>query len=110
MKNRPLVALSSAAIVAVYAAGFARTRAAAERFDAPTPPRRPLTGVPERAGEHDRSNGAPRPEGRLELPAPTPASATTPRASSAARDTSPASAPPAAIAAAPDATTPPPFE
>jgi hypothetical protein len=41
MRNKPLAALSSAAIVAVYAAGFVRTRAAAERFDAPTPPRRP---------------------------------------------------------------------
>ena len=111
MKNRPLVALSSAAIVAVYAAGFARTRAAAERFDAPTPPRRPLTpGVPERSGEHAGDNRAPRPEGRLEIPAPTPAPATAPRAPSASRDTSPAAAPAAAIAPVPAETAPPPSD
>ena len=41
MKNRSLVALSSAAIVAVYTAGYMRTRAAAEPFDEPAEPRHP---------------------------------------------------------------------
>src|SRR5436190_171654 len=40
MKRRPLVALSSAAVFAVYAAGYVRTRAAAERFAADAAPRR----------------------------------------------------------------------
>ena len=80
MKNRPLAALSSAAIVAVYAAGFMRTRAAAERFEAPTPPRRPLTpSVPE-------ERTAPRAEGRLEIPPPAAAPSITPRAATAPRE------------------------
>jgi fumarate reductase flavoprotein subunit len=95
MKNKPLAALSSAAIVAVYAAGFVRTRAAAERFDAPTPPRRPLTpGVTE-------ERAAPRVEGRLEIPAPTPAPAIAPRVQPAPRETSSTDAPAPVIAPPP---------
>ena len=40
MKRRPLVALSSAAILAIYAAGYVRTRGAADRFAAEAAPRR----------------------------------------------------------------------
>jgi len=102
MKNRPLAALSSAAIVAVYAAGFVRTRADAERFDAPTPPRRPLTpAAGERAPAPSHVDGtAPRTEGRLEIPAPTPAPAIAPRAPSAPREARATEAP-APIAIAP---------
>ena len=94
MKNRPLAALSSAAIVAVYTAGFVRTRAAAERFEAPTPPRRPLTpSVP-------AETRAPRTEGRLEIPAPTPTPSIAPRVSPAPREAKATDAP-APIAIAP---------
>jgi uncharacterized protein with FMN-binding domain len=43
MKHRPLVAMSSAAILAVYAAGYVRTRSAADRFAAEATPRRAAT-------------------------------------------------------------------
>jgi hypothetical protein len=80
MKNRPLVALSSAAIVAVYTAGYVRTRAAAERFDVPTPARKPLTPrVPD-----DRT--PPRAEGRLEIPPPAAVPAITRRARPASQE------------------------
>jgi len=98
MKSRPLAALSSAAIVAVYAAGYVRTRAAAERFEAPTPPRRPL--IPSVPEEHT----APRTEGRLEIPAPTPAPSIAPRAPLAPREATATEAP------APIATAPPPLD
>src|SRR4051812_12964392 len=104
MKNRPLAALSSAAIVAVYAAGFVRTRAAAERFDAPAPPRRPLTsGVGERtaAPSHIPDGTAPRTEGRLEILAPTPAPGIAARAPSAARERTTADTPALAPSAPP---------
>jgi uncharacterized protein with FMN-binding domain len=45
MKHRPLVALSSAAILAVYAAGYERTRSAADRFAAEAAPRRAAAGA-----------------------------------------------------------------
>ena len=46
MKHRPLVALSSAAVLAVYAAGYVRTRAAADRFAAEAAPRRAPAATP----------------------------------------------------------------
>src|SRR5207237_2855644 len=46
MKRRPLVALSSAAILTVYAAGYVRTRSAAERFAVEAAPRRAAAGTP----------------------------------------------------------------
>ena len=46
MKHRPLVALSSAAVLAVYAAGYVRTRAAADRFAAEAAPRRTPAATP----------------------------------------------------------------
>ncbi len=46
-----LVTLSSAAIVAVYAAGFMRTRAAAERLEDASNERRPQMPAPPTAGE-----------------------------------------------------------
>jgi uncharacterized protein with FMN-binding domain len=49
MKHRPLVALSSAAILAVYAAGYERTRSAADRFAAEAAPRRTAAGAPPNA-------------------------------------------------------------
>jgi uncharacterized protein with FMN-binding domain len=74
MKNRPLVALSSAAIVAVYSAGYMRTRAAAERFD-PTEPRRPARPIAPSAPD------APAVEPRVTIPAPSPAPAVVSRQS-----------------------------
>jgi uncharacterized protein with FMN-binding domain len=97
MKNRPLIALSSAAIVAVYTAGYMRTRAAAERFDEPTEPGRPSR--PPTPGAPD----APHVEGRLTIHAPSAAPAVVPRspiasstaaAPSAARDAETPSAAP----------------
>lgn len=46
-----LVALSSAAIVAVYSAGFLRTKAAAAKMDAADQGRRPMIPAPSTAGE-----------------------------------------------------------
>ena len=46
MKRRPLVALSSAAVFAVYGAGYMRTRAAADRFAAEAVPRRAPASTP----------------------------------------------------------------
>jgi uncharacterized protein with FMN-binding domain len=46
MKHRPLIALSSAAVVAVYAAGYLRTRSAADRFDAEASTRRAAATAP----------------------------------------------------------------
>ncbi len=46
MKHRPLVALSSAAVLAVYATGYVRTRAAADRFAAEAAPRRAPAATP----------------------------------------------------------------
>ena len=73
MKNRPLIALSSAAIVAVYTAGYMRTRAAAERFDEPTEPRPPKPSA--RTSRLD----APPVEGRVTIHAPSSAPAVVPR-------------------------------
>src|SRR5579862_3173109 len=91
MKNRPLVALSSAAIVAVYTAGYVRTRAAAERFDQPAEPRRPARPISPNTSE------APRPEGRVAIaaPTPTPDVVARPRVPQAATS-APQAAPPAA--------------
>ena len=75
MKNRPLVALSSAAIVAVYTAGYMRTREAAERFDEPTestPPNRPPVPA---AGFRD----TPHVEARVAIHPSSPAPAVVPR-------------------------------
>jgi uncharacterized protein with FMN-binding domain len=76
MKNRSLVALSSAAIVAVYTAGYMRTRASAERFDEPTEPRhpsRPPAPAP-------RSADTPHVEGRLAIHPSSPAPTVVPHA------------------------------
>jgi len=82
MKNRSLVALSSAAIVAVYTAGYMRTRAAAERFDAPTEPRSP--GRAPAPASH--SADTPHVEGRVAIhPSSSPAPAITPRVPTTSR-------------------------
>lgn len=73
MKNRPLMALSSAAIVAVYSAGYMRTRAAAEPFDEPTEPR------PSKLSPSTPRPDAPPVEGRVTIHAPSPAPAVVPR-------------------------------
>jgi uncharacterized protein with FMN-binding domain len=81
MKNRSLVALSSAAIVAVYTAGYMRTRASAERFDESTQPRhpkRPTAPAP-------RSADAPNVEGSIAIHPSSPAPAVVPRAPTASR-------------------------
>lgn len=49
MKHRPLVALSSAAILAVYAAGYLRTRSAADRFAAEAATRHATATAPPHA-------------------------------------------------------------
>jgi uncharacterized protein with FMN-binding domain len=97
MKNRPLVALSSAVIVAVYTAGYMRTRAAAERFDTPAEPRRPAQPVSPAAPD------APRGEGRLTVPPPAGAPSVVARRTPA--DTR---VPPSSVAAA-AASAPPPL-
>jgi uncharacterized protein with FMN-binding domain len=63
-----LLALSSAAVLAVYAAGYTRTRAAADRFAAQTEARRPAPREP-------RADATPHaaPAERLTPPAPAPA-------------------------------------
>lgn len=68
-----LVALSSAAILAVYAAGYTRTKAAAEKFEQQSDDRRPRQAPPVRAQVVEASLKA--------LPAPvvTPAPAETPK-------------------------------
>jgi uncharacterized protein with FMN-binding domain len=90
MKHQPLVALSSAAIVAVYTAGYMRTRAAAERFEDPTAPRHPDRSPAPAL----RAPDTPHVEGRVAIdpssPAPgvvprTPVAARTPAAASMAR-------------------------
>jgi hypothetical protein len=92
MRNRPLVALSSAAIVAVYGAGYMRTRAAAERFEEPGAPRKRLS--PRAQAQPD----APPVEGRLAIPAPTtPAPAIAPRTPRTTRESAPADAPAASL-------------
>jgi uncharacterized protein with FMN-binding domain len=62
-----LVAVSTAAVLAVYAAGYARTRAAAEKFDAQSAERRPA--APEGRGS-TRSAPATRQHGQAESAAP----------------------------------------
>jgi uncharacterized protein with FMN-binding domain len=89
MKNRSLIALSSAAIVAVYTAGYMRTRAAAERFDEPTEPRRP--GRP--PAPAPLAPDAPRVDGRVTIHPSSPAPAVVPRLPTASTT---AAAPPAA--------------
>ena len=81
MKNRSLVALSSAAIVAVYTAGYMRTRAAAERFDEPTEPRNPSR--PPAPAPH--SADTPHVEGRVAIHPSSSAPAITPRVPTTAR-------------------------
>ncbi len=65
-----LVTLSSAAIVAVYAAGFMKTRAAAEKMEDATNERRPSMPAPSTAGET-------RPPALIEPPAAAPAAEAT---------------------------------
>ena len=74
MKNRSLVALSSAAIVAVYSAGYMRTRASAERFDEPTEPRQPS-----RTPAHPSADTPPA-EGRIAIHPSSPPPTVAPRA------------------------------
>jgi uncharacterized protein with FMN-binding domain len=108
-KNRPLLALSSAAIVAVYTAGYMRTRAAADRFDEPLgrPSHLPAPRAPD----------TPHVEGRVTIHAPSPlavvprspiASSAAARASSARIAETPSEAPIDTPSAPPgDALTPP---
>ena len=72
-----LVALSSAAVMTIYAAGFIRTRSAAARLEAAERPRVVIPDTP--------ATGAPREEGIPEVaPAPVVASSTTAATTAAA--------------------------
>src|SRR5215471_1514577 len=90
MKHRALVALSSAAILAVYAAGYERTRSAADRFAAEAAPRRTAAGAPPNAEVVVAPPALPKPS-----PAVQVAPFNAPRRSAAA------AAPPSTTAAAP---------
>jgi uncharacterized protein with FMN-binding domain len=68
MKHRPLVALSSAAILAVYAAGYERTRSAADRFAAEAAPRRTAAGAPPNAEVVVAPPALPKPNPALQIP------------------------------------------
>lgn len=98
VSNR-LVALSSAAVLAVYSAGYLRTQAAADRFDAEVGQRRPVLPAP-----------APTLFGSRETP-PPPAAPATASASAGGRATATASSPsppPAAVVPTPAAVSPAP--
>src|SRR5204862_1137685 len=67
-----LTALSSAAVLAIYSAGYMRTKAAAERFDDQSAPPRP--GAPATPGAAIARGGGPGPSlGPAAVPAPVPA-------------------------------------
>lgn len=68
MKHRPLVALSSAAILAVYAAGYERTRSAADRFAAEAAPRRTAAGAPPNAEVVIGPPALPKPSPAVQIP------------------------------------------
>jgi uncharacterized protein with FMN-binding domain len=75
-----VVALSSAAIIAVYAAGHARTRSAAEELDAATAQRRPVIPAP----AADVASGFSRTTvTETIVPAPTPIAPVEPKAATA---------------------------
>ena len=101
MRNRPLIALSSAAIVAVYTAGYMRTRAAVERFDEPTEPgRQSRTPAP-------HATDAPHVEARVAIHAPSPAPAVVPRSALGSKTTGAPSAARIAETPAPASADPP---
>jgi uncharacterized protein with FMN-binding domain len=100
MKHRPLVALSSAAILAVYAAGYERTRSAADRFAAEAAPRRTAAGAPPNAQVVIAPPAQPKPSPAVQIPpfnAPRPPvpNAAPPRPTAAAAPVVPEPAPPA---------------
>ena len=64
-----LVAMSSAAVLAVYSAGYARTRSAADRFEARAAERRQADARPARAGSLAEPFPPGAPAGRAMLPA-----------------------------------------
>jgi len=68
MRHRPLVALSSAAILAVYAAGYERTRSAADRFAAEAAPRRSAAGAPPNAEVVMAQPALPKPSPAVQIP------------------------------------------
>src|SRR5512138_3297990 len=68
MKHRPLVALGSAAILAVYAAGYVRTRSAADRFAAEAAPRRAAAVAPPHAETAIAPPASPTPSPAVQIP------------------------------------------
>lgn len=68
MKHRPLVALGSAAILAVYAAGYMRTRSAADRFAAEAAPRRAAAVAPPHAEAVIAPPASPTPSPAVQIP------------------------------------------
>ena len=99
-----LVALSSAAVLAVYSAGYTRTRAAADRFTAQTEARRPAVAEPQPvavvAPPAPAADRAPAPVNRR----PVPSSRKRTRQRSIAAITPPAPTP--ALSAAPTPSAP----
>jgi uncharacterized protein with FMN-binding domain len=93
MKHRPLVALSSAAILAVYAAGYVRTRSAADRFATEAGPRRAAGAEPPRVEAIVPQRTAPSsgstPAAQIP-PFNTPSLQRSPRSTTAAPDVTPA--------------------
>lgn len=79
-----LVALSSAAVLGIYAAGYLRTRSAADRFAVQAAERRPAPTVPEAAGRRPAltpaAEPAAAPVNTLNTPAPMATPAATPSA------------------------------
>ena len=75
--GRGLVALGSAAVLAVYTAGYARTRAAAERLEAETARPRPVVPAPAPTPVASMASAAPAPAPTVVplQPAATPAAA-----------------------------------
>jgi len=83
--SNSLVALSSAAVLAVYAAGYVRTKSAADRFALQADARRPVIPAPVTSGPPTISM----------LPIPAPSAETTPRSAAPHTASPPASAVPA---------------
>jgi len=114
-----LLALSSAAVLAVYAAGYVRTRAAADRFTVQAEGRRPVIPPPDFSSAPPpvvapiSSPAPPKPEATRKKPRPA-AARPTPKPAGDAQQTAPATTPvvtataPAPVVPAPPASPEPP--
>jgi len=114
-----LLALSSAAVLAVYAAGYVRTRAAADRFTVQAEGRRPVIPPPDSSSAPPpvvapiSTPAPPKPEATRKKPRPA-AARPTPKPAGDAQQTAPATTPvvtataPAPVVPAPPASPEPP--